>query len=401
MKKFNKNSIVFLFVIIFIIVGLWGNCFEQLKLDTLDMLSGIKHGNITSIFDFKTNVDDISNQELSYHHSLMDVNSIKENLIGTRVVNKKDTIVVKADSGSLIEPIKKIKSSEIKQVVNKIATLKNVSENNGASFLYCAVPSKELYEKAPQNIDNCFEENYNLFLSELAKSSVPTLDFAETLSKSNFEVFYKTDHHWTVRAGFEANNALLNKLNQLYGFEYNKEMMDLTNYNIDFFYNCFLGAKGKKVGTYFTWDGADDFQLITPKFMTSFIEEQPFKNQIRTGSFKETVLYMYNMKRDYYNINTYATYSGGDFRLQIMKNNFNTNGKKILLIRDSFACVVAPFLALQLSELHICDIRDGDDYAGNIINIKDYIKEVEPDYVVVIYLGVTSLRNSGGRFNFF
>ena len=110
---------------------------------------------------------------------------------------------------------------------------------------------------------------------------------------------------------------------------------------------------------------------------------------------------MYNMKRDYYNINTYATYSGGDFRLQIMKNNFNTNGKKILLIRDSFACVVAPFLALQLSELHICDIRDGDDYAGNIINIKDYIKEVEPDYVVVIYLGVTSLRNSGGRFNFF
>ena len=401
MKKFNKNSILFLFVILFIIVGLWGNCFEQLKLDTLDMLSGIKHGNITSIFDFKTNVDDISNQELSYHHSLMDVNSIKENLIGTRVVNKKDTIVVKADSGSLIEPIKKIKTSEIKQVVNKIATLKNVSENNGARFLYCLAPTKELYEKTPENIDNFCYENYNLFLSELEKSSIPTIDFAETVNKSDYEVFYKTDHHWTVRAGFEANNALLNKLNSLYGFDFNKKLTDLSNYNIEHYKTWFLGSKGKKVGTFFTWHGADDFDLITPKFETNIIEERPFKNQIRTGSFKETVLYMYNMKRDYYNINTYATYSGGDFRLQIMKNNFNTNGKKILLICDSFAGVVAPFLALQTNELHICDMRNFDYYVGDKLNVEKYIKKIEADYVIVLYSGVTSLENSDGRYDFF
>ena len=399
MKKFNKNSILFLFVIIFIIVGLWGNCFEQLKLDTLDMLSGIKHGNFTSIFDFKTNVDDISNQELSYHHSLMDVNSIKENLIGTRVVNKKDTIVVKADSGSLIEPIKKIKTSEIKQVVNKIATLKNVSENNGARFLYCLAPTKELYEKAPENVDNFCYENYNLFLSELEKSSIPTIDFAETVNKSDYEVFYKTDHHWTVRAGFEANNALLNKLNSLYGFDFNKKLTDLSNYNIEHYKTWFLGSKGKKVGTYFTWNGADDFDLITPKFMTSFIEKQPFKNQIRTGSFMETVLYMYNMKRDYYNINTYATYSGGDFRLQIMKNNFNTNGKKILLIRDSFAGVVAPFLALQTNELHICDIRNYDYYVGDKLNVEEYIKNIKPDYIMVLYSGVP--KSNIGSLDFF
>ena len=401
MKKFNKNSILFLFVIIFIIVGLWGNCFEQLKLDTLDMLSGIKHGNITSIFDFKTNVDDISNQELSYHHSLMDVNSIKENLIGTRVVNKKDTIVVKADSGSLIEPIKKIKTSEIKQVVNKIATLKNVSENNGARFLYCLAPTKELYEKTPENIDNFCYENYNLFLSELAKSSIPTIDFAETVNKSDYEVFYKTDHHWTVRAGFEANNALLNKLNSLYGFDFNKKLTDLSNYNIEHYKTWFLGSKGKKVGTFFTWHGADDFDLITPKFETNIIEERPFENRIKTGGFKDTVLFKYYMTKDYYNINTYATYCGGNFRLQLMKNNLNSNGKKILLICDSFACVVVPFLALQTNELHICDMRNFDYYVGDKLNVEKYIKKIEADYVIVLYSGVTSLENSDGRYDFF
>ena len=44
--------------------------------------------------------------------------------------------------------------------------------------------------------------------------------------------------------------------------------------------------------------------------------------------------------------------------------------------------------------LHEGDMSD----STSIIRI---VKEVEPDYVVVIYLGVTSLRNSGGRFNFF
>ena len=31
MKKFNKNIIVFVFFVVFIIVGIWGDCFEQLK----------------------------------------------------------------------------------------------------------------------------------------------------------------------------------------------------------------------------------------------------------------------------------------------------------------------------------------------------------------------------------
>ena len=163
--------------------------------------------------------------------------------------------------------------------------------------------------------------------------------------------------------------------------------------------NWFLGSKGKKVGTYFTWNGADDFDLITPKFETSFTEERPFKNQTRTGTFQETVLYMDNMYKDYYRINTYATYSGGDFRLQIMKNNLNPNEKKVLLIRDSFACVVSPFLALQTSELHVCDVRDYDYYVGKKLNMKDYIKQIKPDYVLVLYTGIGGSFDS--RFDFF
>lgn len=130
-------------------------------------------------------------------------------------------------------------------------------------------------------------------------------------------------------------------------------------------------------------------------------EEQPFKNEKRNGKFEDTVLFLENMKKDSYGVNTYATYSGGDFRLQIMKNNLNPNGKKILLIRDSYACVVAPFLALQTSELHICDMRNYEYYVGNKLNAEEYIKQIKPDYVLVLYSGVFSIEKSSGRYDFF
>ena len=373
MKKFNKNSLLFVFVIIFIMFGLSLGTIRPILGSIKNILTGS-----FSIEEAKDNISTVTNEELTYHNLLMDFNSVKENFLSTRVVKKEDTIVVKSDSGSLIGQSKKIDIIEIKNVVKRIDTLKTVSENNGASFLYCAAPTKELYEIAPQNVENHSKENYDLFLSELANSNIPTINFADTINnKTDYEPFYYTDHHWTAKSGFAANNAMITELNAQYGFEYNKELMDISNYSIEHYQNWFLGSKGKKVGTYFTWSGADDFDLITPNFKTNLTEEQPFKNQIRTGEFKDTVLYTENLEKDYYKINTYATYSGGDFRLQIMKNNLNPNGKKILLIRDSFACVVAPFLALQTSELHVCDVRDADYYVGEKLNMEEYIKMIK------------------------
>lgn len=191
-----------------------------------------------------------------------------------------------------------------------------------------------------------FKENYEQLLVSLADEKISYINLAENLEKSDRSIsnlFYNTDHHWTSYAGFLVTNAICKELNSRYGFEYTDQYLNINQYNIKRYKNWFLGSKEKKVGKYFTKDGVDDFELIVPKFESSLTEEQPLKNEIRKGSFENTVLYMKNMKKDYYKINTYATYSGGDFRLQIMRNNLNKKGKKILLIRDSFTCVVAPF----------------------------------------------------------
>ena len=90
------------------------------------------------------------------------------------------------------------------------------------------------------------------------------------------------------------------------------------------------------------------------------------------------------MKKDYYHSNPYAVYSGGDYRLQIIRNTLNTTGSKILIIRNSYACVVTPFLAIHAGELHVIDDREGDYPNGDKIILKGYIEELRPEYVVVL-----------------
>lgn len=402
MKKFNKNIIVFVFAVLFIIFGTSRGYLSTIYHSVKDLCFGITQGNVSSITDFEANIDDLG-KTLSYHNELMDINSVKENLIGTRIIKKDDSTVVKSDSGSLFLPEQKLTEWQIDKVILKINELKNISVENGANFLYCAAPTKAYYLNTPQNIVNFGNDNFNYFLTSLPKK-VPCLDFTKVMSENNIsddDIFFLTDHHWKPYSGFIAAKAICEELNLRYGFEYNEEYTDISNYKVEKYENWFLGSSGKKVGTFFSSKGADDFDLITPKFNTDFTEKQPAKNQIRNGKFEDTVLYMENMNKDYYGVNTYATYSGGDFRLQIMKNNMNQKGKKILIVRDSFACVTVPFLALQTSELHICDMRDYEYYVGSKLNMEEYIKEIKPDYVLVLYSGIRDIDKDNGRYDFF
>lgn len=404
MKKFNKNIFSFLFCMIFIFTGLLSTDFYVEIFAAFENFVTGSAGMSYRIPKLISAIEPAYENQLLYHDSLIDLNSIKENLLGTRVIIKDDSTVVKSQTESLIQPEPKISQEVINSTVSEIEKVKNIAEKNGAKFLYCLAPSKELYETPPPNIESYEIENYNNFVTSLNKSEIPYIEFSKDLKDygiKDSEIFYYTDHHWTSRTGFIANDILCKELNKKYDFEYNKKYTDINNYDIVNYPDWFLGSKGKKTGLFFTTYGADDFEIITPKFKTDLIEEQPFKNQIRTGTFQNTVLYMENLQKDYHHSNLYATYSGGDFRLQIIKNRLNPDGKKILIVRDSFACVVTPFLSQQVKELHICDMRNFSGMVGDKINIEEYINDIKPDYVLILYTALTDSDFSKDKYNFF
>ncbi len=383
MKKFNINCIVAVFAAIFILTGISRSYLGGLKTGLVDMFLSVKSLDMAGLVDAEASIESAS-ERLRTHGIMMDVDSIRNNLLGTRVVFKDDITVIKANSGSLI---RKSSGFETETSVERIQQIKTIAEDNGAAFLYCNVPKKNLYETGPSNVGDYYQESHNLFISEIDKARIPVLDFSKMFEENNVsgrDVYFYTDHHWKPIYGFMAATAICEELSKRYGFAYDEYYTDIRHYNIQNYANWFLGSYGKKVGRYFTWHGADDFELITPNFETSLIEERPLENKRREGTFEETVLFLSHLEKNYYHKNTYWTYSDGNHGLQIVKNNLNLNGKKILIVRDSFACVVTPFLSLQTKELHVCDIRD-NVIKEERINIDRYIREQKPDYVILIF----------------
>lgn len=404
MKKIDKNLIIFISAFLFIIAGWWSVSYiSGLGGSALTLIENLDKGYSAATAEFTAGVEASASERLTYHNLLLDLNSIKCNLLNTRMVKKDDEIIIRSDFDSLAPVLGEMSDETINNAVSCIDELYRVSSENGAEFLYAASPHKSSIVPIPENFDNYAMNNHQRFIQSMRSADIPVLDLAEMIASDSElaeNAFFRTDHHWKPHIGFWASSSICEELSSRYGFEYDKEMTNTDNFSTETYRNVFLGSYGKKVGRFFTDGGAEDIDLITPKFETSFTEEQPYKDLVRTGTFEDILVRRGHLtqEKNLYKINTYVAYTGGDYRLQIIKNNLNQSGKKILVVRDSFACVVTPFLALNAAELHIADMRDF--IPTETFNLYDYIAEIKPDYVVVLFNGVADPDNSGEKYDF-
>ena len=88
--------------------------------------------------------------------------------------------------------------------------------------------------------------------------------------------------------------------------------------------------------------------------------------------------------RDWFNGNPYTYYSCGDYGLTTITNHKNPEGPRIVLLRESFSCALAPFLALSCSELVTIDLRH---FTGDLL---DTVAALEPDLVLTLYTASTT-----------
>ncbi|MEE1057023.1 MAG: hypothetical protein UH239_07230 [Acutalibacteraceae bacterium] len=397
MKKINKNIFVFIASFAFILLGFFS--LGYIKSIYYNMLVPNEDGSskIKNIVEFKVSIEKISTEQLSYHGWCLDINSIFNNLLNKKIIEKDDQTVVKMDNGYLAEEVTKISDKELKQYAENVAKL---DDSTDAPFLYVMAPKKGNFENMPENADNYLKDNCDKFIDYLSELNVNTLDLRDKMYEQGIteeEAFFVTDHHWKPTTGFWTFNEICKKLNSDYGFNYNHKVTDISNYTINTYDNCFLGSYGKKVGRFFTNKGMDDFDLIVPDFETNLkvTNEKNGKLEVTEGDFENSVLCTeYLEYKDCYDQWMYATYSGGDFSLQIVENKIESQyNKKVLILRDSFACTVTPFLSLTTGSLHIVDLRESVTNSERIPSVSKYIDEIQPDYVIVMYSGIRSAES--------
>lgn len=171
-------------------------------------------------------------------------------------------------------------------------------------------------------------------------------------------IYYRTDHHWTTRGAYIAYQEYMENAERE-GEMVSQAELEATAVNIADF-----------MGTLQSQAGARNYEADT-------ITYYDFKNVSMSepeGEEKSIYDLSYTQKKD-----KYALFFGGNAPILTMKNSDADAKGTLLVIKDSFANSILPYLSQNFKEIHVFDPR------YNRTNAAEYAKECGADEILVMY----------------
>lgn len=217
-------------------------------------------------------------------------------------------------------------------------------------------------EKLPANAPSADQHA----LLEQARAAVPGatwVDLESVLMDHRDEyIFYRTDHHWTSLGARYAYEALL-------------EAMELPQPADE----SLLTGKGEVVSEEFygtNWSSSA-VRWVAPDVITRYAGDEGISvTAYPSGTAEEGSLY-HPEKLEVKD--KYPYFLGGNQPLCVLRNENLPDGKKVLLVRDSYSDSLAPMLIQSCGELHLFDVR------YNLHSVAEYAEENDIDVILVLY----------------
>lgn len=192
-----------------------------------------------------------------------------------------------------------------------------------------------------------------------------TVDLYSALEAHKDEdIYYRTDHHWTSLGAYYGYTGLATAL----GYtpvplnDYTETVRSTEFYGTVFSSSGVRWVRPDTISTYVPDDG------ITVASHTYDNKGNPVEEprQLYDTSFLSVK-------------DKYSMFLGGNQPLGVVKNANNPDGPRLLIIRDSYADSLVPFLTPHFSEIHLLDLR----YYK--LSIADYIAQNGIDQALVLY----------------
>jgi len=354
------------------------------------MLSALPEGRWAKVQAVLSNSEGAVSGDLDSSHGFIQLYGLFQRLTGRRVLNDMDPslTVVKLSNGQL-QFVDLTEEGPLDVSGNSASTVRfrDALAELGIPLLYAQAPQKvgggrELMPYGVEEYGNAYAD---AFLEQIGAAGVDALDLRPAFGAGEdfSRYFFNTDHHWKPEGAFLAWQQIAQRLREL-GWEVDETYTNSDSFEKITYEDYFLGSQGKRTGTLYA--GVDDIDLWKPKFETDFAYTAPAAGVDRSGPFEESLLFPERVaEKDYFNGNPYTLYAGGDYLYSHITNRNNPDGPKVLLIRESFACALTPFLALGCSELSTVDLRyfDGD--------LMELTAQESPDLVLIMY-GASTTR---------
>ena len=338
---------------------------------------------LDQVQDFLSTADATANSALDRGHLFIQLYGGVQALSDRTVVEDVDPqySVVKLTDGTLT--FVNSQPQDVSDHGRSVARLALALEDRDIPLLYVQAPQKLQPgdDRLPEGVVDYGDDYADQILSVLEEQAVPTLDLRESFAASGRDwssFFFRTDHHWTPEAAFFAHQVLSARLEADFGWDFPDRNTDPEQFRRTTLSDWFLGSQGKRVGS--LYGGVDDIEIWEPLFRTDFTYSVPVYDMERTGPWEESLLFPERVEElDWFGGNPYTLYAGGDYSMARITNHTNEDGPRIMLLRDSYACVLTPFLALDCGELITIDLRYFHD------DLLTYVDWLDPDLVMVMY----------------
>ena len=285
--------------------------------------------------------------------------SSTERLLG----KKENNDVYFADNDTLIT---RFDQPDAQRVTDNLNYVNNFVENVDIPVIFSLIPTQACIwaDRLPEGAPNASQTDL-LTQAQGAVTGAAWADLYTPLMAHKDEgIFYRTDHHWTSLGAYYGYAGLASAL----GYE----PVPLSDYeetvrSTEFYGTVFSssGVRWVKPDTITTYVPDDGITVVSHTYDNSGnpVEEQ-------RALYVESFLSVKDK---------YSMFLGGNQSLGVVTNTNNPDGPKLLIIRDSYADSLVPFLTAHYSEIHLIDPR----YYH--LSVKDYVEQNGIDQALVLY----------------
>lgn len=300
---------------------------------------------------FMTEVESYTSDQIVFRDTWVAIKALGEVLSGKQENND----ICFAEENTLIRRVYEPDESQLEENIQYLHTF---TQQVKVPVYFGLIPTAASVwrDRLPAGAPSADEEVWTESL--YSKSGAINIDLASSLKAHSQEyIYYRTDHHWTSLGAFYGANDILNAMGL--------EELQLSDYSPREVSSVFLGTNYSSSGAWWT----------DPDTITAYIPEDG-KDVISNFTGREEPGRLYAPEQLEVK-NKYAYFLGGNQPLCVIRSQ--SDGPKLLLIRDSYSDCLAPFLTERFREVHLFDLR------YNRLSPSAYIWDNDIDVVLVLY----------------
>lgn len=244
----------------------------------------------------------------------------------------------------------------MKNINSLLRNVYNLDEGLIVNALMIPTKSTVFNNKLPLHAPILDETALFHAIEEAVNERINLVDLNQRFQRHpNEKIYYKTDHHWTSLGAYYAYSELLQE-----------QAISQNSFEVIEVSDNFLGTTYRKANFYL--DDPDTIEKYTSKKQANIhitVNQQEKRDSLYVDGFLD--------KTD-----QYAYFMGGDQALIEITTGVK-EGKNLLVLKDSFANSLIPFLTNHYKNIYVIDSRY---YNGSI---KDFVRDSEIDELLLLY----------------